>query len=49
MYEHKEMEAVRIVEEQLGGSEEIGFNLVEPSRRLVKKGKLFKMSRRKNE
>jgi len=48
MDEHKRREAVRIVEEQLGGSAAIGFTLVGPARRLVKKGKFFKMSRQKN-
>lgn len=48
MDEHKRRDAVRIVEEQLGGSAAIGFTLVGPARRLVKKGKFFKMSRQKN-
>jgi len=48
MDEHKRRSTVRIVEEQLGGSAAIGFSLVGPARRLVKKGKFFKMSRQKN-
>jgi len=48
MDEHKRRDAVRIVEEQLGGAAAIGFNLVGPARRLLKKGKFFKMSRAKN-
>jgi len=48
MDEHKRREAVRIVEDSLGGAAAIGFDLVGPARRLVKQGKFFKMSRAKN-